>query len=265
MMIGTSCLTQTSMSCISRSLEAWTIWLTAKGAILRVGSAALAAASSALMRVSQTSSWSAGRAFSAGNEPTTPTRHCAMTSSGPETMNIGEPMTGQVERVGKGSGEGHGVERPQALGLPALAGEVEIVQAVEIDAGRLLAQQHLARPHQMDIVGDRERDMGVLLDQRDRDALGLEPADDAEDLLDDHRRQAERGLVDQQDARLAHHAAAHRDHLRLAARERAGQLGAALLQAREQARRRARDCGRAPCGSGADRRRARDSPRRSCP
>ena len=39
-----------------------------------------------------------GRAFSAGKLPTIPALHCAMTSSGPETMNSGEPMTGRRRR-----------------------------------------------------------------------------------------------------------------------------------------------------------------------
>ena len=46
------------------------------------------------MRVNHSPSFSTGRAFSAGNEPTTPALHWAMTSSGPDTMNSGEPTTG---------------------------------------------------------------------------------------------------------------------------------------------------------------------------
>ena len=36
----------------------------------------------------------AGRALSAGMEPTTPAMHCAITSLGVLKMNIGEPMMG---------------------------------------------------------------------------------------------------------------------------------------------------------------------------
>ena len=36
----------------------------------------------------------AGRAFSAGNPPTMPAVHCAITRRGLETMNIGAPITG---------------------------------------------------------------------------------------------------------------------------------------------------------------------------
>src|SRR6185437_4121930 len=47
---------------------------------------------------SHSSSWLTGRAFSAGNEPTTPALHWAMTSSGHEMMNSGEAMTGRRKR-----------------------------------------------------------------------------------------------------------------------------------------------------------------------
>src|SRR5439155_27374961 len=39
-----------------------------------------------------------GRALSAGNPPTIPALHWAMTRSGTETMNIGAPITGNVSR-----------------------------------------------------------------------------------------------------------------------------------------------------------------------
>src|SRR5512143_688105 len=46
------------------------------------------------MRASHSSSSAAGRALSAGNEPTTPALHCAITRSGTEMMKSGEPITG---------------------------------------------------------------------------------------------------------------------------------------------------------------------------
>ena len=55
-----------------------------------------------------------------------------------------------------------------------------------------------------------------------------------EDLLHDHRREPGRGLVEQQQPGLRHQRAADRAHLLLAARHGAGELAAALLQAREQ-------------------------------
>ena len=84
---------------------------------------------------------------------------------------------------------------------------------------------------------------------------------DLDDLLENRlhqqRRDAERRLVEHQALRLAHQRAADREHLLLAAGERAGGLLLALLQARENAedvveilRRclRCRSAGRRPCG-----------------
>ena len=90
MTTGTRYFTHNSTSCISRSLERWTIWLTANGAS--------ASPSSAVSRCSHSSSTGAGRAFSAGKEPTMPARHCAITRSGLEMMNNGEAITGRRRR-----------------------------------------------------------------------------------------------------------------------------------------------------------------------
>jgi hypothetical protein len=73
--------------------------------------------------------------------------------------------------------------------------------------------------------------VGVLLDEQDGHAVvAVELADDLEDLLDVERRQAERGLVEQQQLRPAHQRAGDRQHLLLAARQRAGALLAALFR-----------------------------------
>ena len=82
MKIGTLCSTQTFTSCSSRALDACTIWFTATGPTGLPGLAARNAASSSPICVSHSSSNSAGRAFSAGNDPTMPALHCASTSSG---------------------------------------------------------------------------------------------------------------------------------------------------------------------------------------
>jgi DNA-binding transcriptional LysR family regulator len=57
--------------------------------------------------------------------------------------------------------------------------------------------------------------------------------DDVEDLAHDQRGQAQARLVEHQQLGLGHQGAAHRQHLPLAAGQRAGQAGAALLEARE--------------------------------
>ena len=81
---------------------------------------------------------------------------------------------------------------------------------------------------------DAERHRGILLDDEDRRALLVDRADDVEHLVDEHRRQAHRRLVHQQQLRPRHQRAADRDHLLLAARQRAGILVEPLLDAREQ-------------------------------
>src|SRR5438067_6640835 len=75
----------------------------------------------------------------------------------------------------------------------------------------------------------------ILLDQHDRETgFAVEAFDYPEHLVDHHRRQAERGLVAEDEPRLAHQAAADREHLLLAARERAGALTLALGEPREK-------------------------------
>ena len=83
-------------------------------------------------------------------------------------------------------------------------------------------------------VGDRERDVRVLLDDEHGDALVVHLLDDLEALLDEDRSEPHRRLVHQQQLRVRHQRAAHRDHLLLAARERSGQLLAPLVDAREE-------------------------------
>jgi hypothetical protein len=77
---------------------------------------------------------------------------------------------------------------------------------------------------------DGERLVHVLLDQQNRNAALVDPADDGEIVLHQARRQAERRLVDQQQFWRAHQAAADRHHRLLAARHGAGQLAAALAK-----------------------------------
>src|ERR1700753_2652311 len=98
MMIGTLCFSQSARSCSRRLFDRCTIWLTANGADGRSGWAASKAASSCLIRVSHSSSNSGGRAFSAGNAPTIPALHWAITRSGTETMNNGAPNAGSDRR-----------------------------------------------------------------------------------------------------------------------------------------------------------------------
>src|SRR5438876_2374483 len=88
--------------------------------------------------------------------------------------------------------------------------------------------------HDIAAVGDIERHGGVLLDQEHgQAALFAQPADDPEDLLDEPRRQAERGLVEQNHLGLGHQRPADHQHLLLAARKITRGLVAALPQRRK--------------------------------
>src|SRR5262245_6743759 len=74
-----------------------------------------------------------------------------------------------------------------------------------------------------------------LLDQQDRQpALAPDAVDRLEDLLDDARPQPLRGLVEQEQIGPGHQPAAQRQHLLLAARQRAGELAVALPEDREE-------------------------------
>ena len=77
-------------------------------------------------------------------------------------------------------------------------------------------------------------------------------------------RDAERGLVEHQQARRAHERAADRDHLLLAARQRADELAAAIAQHGEERVDALEAFGLHGAARGARRRPARGSPPRSC-
>src|SRR5579883_2583614 len=84
------------------------------------------------------------------------------------------------------------------------------------------------------VVGNLQRRAHVLLDEQDREPARAKLGEHAENLANDQRRETEARLVEQQQHRLAHQRAAEREHLPLAARERAGALPSALLEAGEQ-------------------------------
>ena len=106
--MGTLYLAQTCMSCSSRSLLLCTIWLMANGAAgalgvrLVVGGQRLGDLGQPFVQL-----FDAGRALSAGIEPTTPALHCSITSLGLLMMNSGAPMIGSG-RLAKDGGQGHG-------------------------------------------------------------------------------------------------------------------------------------------------------------
>src|SRR5579863_1421159 len=80
------------------------------------------------------------------------------------------------------------------------------------------------------LIGNLKRELPVLLDQNDGLSFFLQPLDGAADLRDDQWGEAFRRFVEQQHTRVAHQRAADRQHLLLAAGERAGELRMALAQ-----------------------------------
>src|SRR3954452_12095908 len=102
------------------------------------------------------------------------------------------------------------------------------------DVAGLAAEHELAELHDVGLIRDLERGLRVLLDQQHGDAGGTQLGDDAENVGDDDRGEAEARLVQHQELGLAHQRAAHRKHLLLAAGERAGELLAPLLEPRKQ-------------------------------
>ena len=100
----------------------------------------------------------------------------------------------------------------------------------------ILVADHVDDPPVLDdvvAVGEGRGKVEILLDQEDREALLLQPADHPADLLDDDRRQTLGRLVEQQQGRAGAQHPADRQHLLLAAGELGALAAAALPQVRE--------------------------------
>src|SRR5580698_1996250 len=78
----------------------------------------------------------------------------------------------------------------------------EIVSALTEDDATVL--------HDVAAVRQAQRLRGVLFDQEDRRAEFADGLDDGEDLIDDHRRQPHRRLVEEEQPRLGHQGAPDR-------------------------------------------------------
>ena len=76
--------------------------------------------------------------------------------------------------------------------------------------------------------------MGILFDEEDRQAVRPQAVEGRHDLRHHLGREAERRLVEHEEARPAHQRAADGEHLTLPAAQGAGPLVAALLENREQ-------------------------------
>ncbi len=98
-----------------------------------------------------------------------------------------------------------------------------------LDRGRGAFERDVAAVHDVGIARDLERQLDMLLDQ-DHRHLARELLEPVGDLLDHAHPDALGRLVEHQQLRPAEHGAADRQHLALAARQRAGRLGKTLRQ-----------------------------------
>src|SRR5664280_1494939 len=98
---------------------------------------------------------------------------------------------------------------------------------------RAARERDAARLEDAGVVGESEGMRHILLDEEDGDAGLANGGKRGEHLADEARGKAESRLVEEEEARACHEAAADRAHLLLSSRERAGFLGMALLEHRE--------------------------------
>src|SRR6267143_3617219 len=96
-----------------------------------------------------------------------------------------------------------------------------------------IAEDHASGLQDVRMVGDVERHVRVLLDEEHGRTGGADLADDTEDLLDQHRREAKGWLVEQEQSWPGHEGPSDGEHLLLAAAEGSGPLLQPLAQARE--------------------------------
>jgi hypothetical protein len=106
-----------------------------------------------------------------------------------------------------------------------LQGEIAEKNALHLGRAEELRQgageNGAARLEHDGAIGEPQRKLHVLLDEKDADAvLVADATHELADLLHQARRKAEEGLIDHEKLRLRHQAARNRHHLLLAAGER---------------------------------------------
>src|SRR6185295_8816498 len=114
----------------------------------------------------------------------------------------------------------------------SLSGEFAEEDALDLGGAQQLGgrtrQDRAPRLEHHAAVGELERELDVLLDEKDADALLVaDPAHQNADLLHHPWREPEERLVDHQELRLRHQAARDGHHLLLAARKGVRELRAA--------------------------------------
>src|SRR2546429_264099 len=118
-----------------------------------------------------------------------------------------------------------------SLLVPEMLGQlVHVGVEVRVDDG----VDDASMLHDVMPVGHGGRESEILLDEEDRETFRLQAPDGGADLLDDHRGQALRRLVQQQQARARAEKARDGKHLLLATRELGALAAPALAEAGEQ-------------------------------
>ncbi|BFO18838.1 hypothetical protein SHKM778_52260 [Streptomyces sp. KM77-8] len=141
-------------------------------------------------------------------------------------------VTSRTSSTGGGAVVVRSVTPPLVLGRLAQIEAAYGVGAGEFTGGAFEAG--LADLEDMGVVGEGERHAGVLLDEEDGGALGIDLADHLGDTVHHLRGEAQGGLVEEQQARGGHQGAADGEHLLLAAGEQARCLVGAFGEAREE-------------------------------
>src|SRR5258705_7844811 len=95
-------------------------------------------------------------------------------------------------------------------------------------------QNDLAGLQHVGMVGELEAVMDVLVDEKNGDPALVQPFDNLEHVRDDERSQSQTRLVQHEETRAAHERPAQRQHLTLAARQRARGLALTLTEDRKQ-------------------------------
>src|SRR5437867_10966399 len=105
---------------------------------------------------------------------------------------------------------------------------------VPAELGRRPRHDDAARLEEVGVIGEVERRRDVLLDEQDAHALlAVDGAPDAEDLAGDERRESERGLVEEEQARPQHERAPDREPPLLAPGAAPGGFTPSLAQHRK--------------------------------
>src|SRR5262249_5315560 len=118
--------------------------------------------------------------------------------------------------------------------LGRAAAEIGLAHAIIVSQGCTgAAGDDRSRLQHVTAARSLKRIACVLLDQEDTRAGSIDRLDRAENVLDDHRREPERGLVETDEVWFCHDRAPKGEHLLLAPRQGAGVLAPALAQPRK--------------------------------